>query len=181
MSEQRRRSIIFGTLLLVLVCAAAWSYARYASARSLAERELDNARAAAALGDQIRQMQRQHTLRSGQELGDTQMTLLVQEAADAAGVDFDGVVQSIRHDDPRRVNGTPYQQKSSELRLRGITLEQLVRMLHHLETANPGLRATRMNLTDPSEGGPTVWNVEPLVLSYLIYAPPEGRRAAANP
>lgn len=182
MSESRRRLVLLGVMLSLLAIAAAWSYGRYGDALRRARDARADTDAALALGRAIERLRQQPTLDGGRELGDTQLTSLLYESAAAAALDPDAAIQSIGHQPPRNVPGTHYSRKSTELRLRDLTLEQLTRFLHHLESQNPGLKVSGVHLTNAAGEGPAAtWNVEPLVLSYLIYTPgaADERRAAA--
>jgi hypothetical protein len=106
------------------------------------------------------------------EMPEDQLYHRLHEAAQAAGLQDDRVIRSIRPQPPRAVRGTSLEQKTVELSLEGLTLEQFVRFLYRLHAANPQLQITALTLHEPKGWGTAaLWDVEPLVLNYQVRAP----------
>lgn len=179
MNPRKRQAILVGVMLVLLAITALWSWGRYAAARDRAAAARESTAAVEALAESIEGLRRQPTM-GVQALADTQLTAMLEASARAAGFDPESVILSIRPQPDRRVENTPYRQKTTELRLQRLTLRQLVRFLYDLSSRNPGLRVDGLQLSSPAGEGPAAtWTVDPLTLSYLIYAPqgPADRRA----
>jgi type II secretory pathway component PulM len=182
MNPQKRQAVLVAVMLVLLAITVLWSYGRYAEARDRAAAAEENTAAVEALAESIESLRRRPTM-GVQALADTQLTAMIETSARAAGFDPETVVLSIRPQPDRRVENTPYRQKTTELRLQHLTLRQLVQFLHDLSSRNPGLRIDGLQLSSPTgEGSTATWTVDPLTLSYLIYAPqgPADRRAASR-
>lgn len=184
MSESRRQIVLIAVLVGLLLVAAVWSLAVYRGASERLRSAQDDRRAVAALAAQIQSLRRRPTLEGAEQMGQTQLTAIVQRSASAAGFNAESVIQSVSPQPDRRIPNSPYQQRSTQLRLQGVTLEQITRFLHDLTVRNPGLRVESLQLSSPggdeAEGPEAMWNVDPLVVSFLVYAPEGGDERRAD-
>ncbi len=78
---------------------------------------------------------------------------------------------SINPEQPRRVRNEPYLIQEVQLRLEQLTMNDIVRLLQSLETAESQWVATKLVLT-PAEGSDKLekWRIE-AVLTKLVFAP----------
>lgn len=167
--NERRRLIFWtaGTNLLLLA-SALWSWDYYTESR----RRL----AAAASDTQLCRDYAADLLHVRTFLPDGASRLLstdrqalsqrLYRIVQTCGMSPDSVIQSLRADSPRSIPGASGQVNTIEWSLNGLTLEQLARLLHQLETDEPQLMLTGLTLSNPrGVGTSSVWNVEPLVLT----------------
>jgi type II secretory pathway pseudopilin PulG len=183
MNETRRLAVLVTVMFGMLLLTVGWSYLRWSAARDRAERAAGQQAVVQALAEEIRASRRQPAM-GPEALDDRQMTVLAEAAADAVGLDPRRVLQSIRAQPDRRIPHTPYRQNTTELRLQGLTLQQFIGFVHVLVSRNPGLRIDAMQLTSPQgTDRQALWTVDPLSVSYLIYAPlpPSDRRGEGGP
>lgn len=97
----------------------------------------------------------------------------IEEAASAAGI-AKGKLVSISSEQAQLVGDTPYRRKPTNVLFKDVTLEQLTRCLQLLEEApEASLSTRRLSLIAPRpEDTSDLWDAE-VVLTYLIFAPPE--------
>ena len=105
------------------------------------------------------------------EITEDQFVALIHQLFKQAGLDEQRMLRSMRPQ-PGGVSRDGNQgQKSVELSLEGITLQQFAGFLNDLYTANPSIEIAAINLQEPNGMGPqTLWRVDPLVLSYRVPA-----------
>jgi hypothetical protein len=115
------------------------------------------------------------------DMPEEQLYQCLHESARLAGVDDGQVIRSITPQPARLVRGSSVQQKDVDLQVQGMTMQQLVLFLHHLHAAHAQLQVSAMTLRDAKGLGlATLWNVEPLVLTYQIKASTKPTIATAS-
>ena len=170
MSQLQRQMMLIGILAIFLAGINIWCYNQMASARKRADAAAHDAAEIAQLADQIELLRQQPTF-TNEELPELKINQLIYDAAQAEGLDPDNKIVSIVPQKARRITGTAYKQKDTHLKLDNVKLVELLHFLHQLVHDNPGLKVESLQLTTPSADVGDNWDVEPLVISYLIYSP----------
>jgi len=141
-----------------------------------------NRAAALAGGEQLRAchacaagielLGRRPALVADREQRTAETAALVEKAAASAGIPPQQLLR-ISPEPPQRLGESPYKEKPTCLALRGVSMEQVVKLAHALETAETGLNTKSIRLTlnkNDAKGSADTWSAE-IVLSYLIYEP----------
>jgi hypothetical protein len=108
--------------------------------------------------------------------GSMSSTAQIAQSVEAAMVESAITADKLVRIEPRsatRFEKTPFLEQPSHLELRDVTMEQLVRFLHTLQTQNRlETRDLRLHSsrTQTIENGPEIWSAE-LVLTNTIYSP----------
>jgi len=171
MNENRRLIFWVAGIHLLLLASALWSWDYYAESRR---------RLATAASDM--QLCRQYAadllhIRTSSPDGASRLLSADRQAlsqrlyriVQTCGMSPDSVIQSLRADAPRSIAGANSQVNTIELSLHGLTLEQLAKLLHQLQTDEPQLMLTGLTLAEPSGfGAGALWNIEPLVLAAPV-------------
>jgi hypothetical protein len=77
---------------------------------------------------------------------------------------------------PRRVGESVYKEKPTQILLKEVTLSQVVEMLYDLSQGENPLIPKSIRLTTPrNQDTGNLWDGE-IVLTYLIYDPPETKK-----
>jgi hypothetical protein len=173
-----------GMIAVALLAAAAWCCTRLADARasaSAAAQDLDDCRTLAA---QIESLRRLPAVAGAAELGTSDLSRQIEQAAKIAEFPEDGV-ERIEPEPARRVGETNYGEVATQVRLRHVTLRQVFTFLHALcaaadnasTTSNSsarsmsGLRLRTIRLSAPrGEETADRWTVES-TLTYMVYSP----------
>jgi hypothetical protein len=109
-----------------------------------------------------------------------EITGLIEQAAQAAGVG-PGSLRRITPEAPQRLGDSAYKEKPTLLALDDVTLEQLVRLVHHLVSSQQGLCPKSIRLSAPRKAAAdSAWSAE-IVLTYLIYDPVQSRETRKQP
>jgi hypothetical protein len=168
-----------GILVVLMACLLAgwtlWSY-RYMTLRRKAA---SNAQADVAecdrLAARIADICRLPTVAADHEKFSGEITSIIEAAAKSASVPT-GRLEDIIPQPPRRVGDTVYKEKPTQVTLKGITLEQLVRLGHGVLSGKQHLNIKWINLDAPGvDDTSNFWTVE-LGVTYLIYDPPRAGR-----
>jgi hypothetical protein len=172
MNGLRKRYTPLIVIAATLLAALAWSWQSLdASATSAANAAADLA-ACQRLAARVAALSKTAPQSSAAaDLPTPDLARLVESAANAGAIPTNSVMR-IAPEAPRTREGRPYQEQSTEVVLRAVTVEQTVRFLYTLSTAAPNLRPTNLRLVAPTEGAQSgaTWTAE-IRLTHLIYAP----------
>ena len=167
----RRRIILIGVAACLLIAAIVWSCRRLANARRAALAAEENLAACRGMVAQIGRHNQRPAMASDHERLAAETTGRIERAAKAARVDARSLVR-ITPEPARRVGDTAYKEKPTSVLLKGVTLKQLVGLMHRLSSDRRGLAARSIRIAAPrAEDTGATWNAE-LTLTYLIYDPP---------
>jgi len=175
MTQQKRKSLALGLLLLFLLAGAAWSINHMLEQEQAAALAADDLATCRNLATAIRELSQKPALASSQVIGTSALGELLDAASQKAG--FQGAIESILPQPPRPVGDSPYAHKPTALSLRGVSLSQLATFLYHL-TVESGWNVYDLRLRRPN--GDTVsdaWDAE-VTITYLIYSPPKAKGVA---
>jgi len=171
----KRRKTLLAALIALLLATTGWSWSVLADSRADALRCGDELARCVDLADRIQTSKARPVMAADQERLATETTGLIESAARQAGMGAGNLVR-ISPEAPRRVDESPYKQKPTRIFMKKVSLKQLVGMVHRLGQGPSPLVADSLRLTAP-EAGDTgdLWAAE-LVLTYLIYDPPNVSR-----
>jgi len=115
------------------------------------------------------------TVATDQEEPSGEITGLVEAAATSAGIPAAKLLDIVPQP-PARVGDSDYKEKATQVTLKDVTLEQVVKLMHGVVTGRRGLRAKwlRLDARSGEEGG-SPWTAE-FGLTYMIYDPPRTDR-----
>ncbi len=168
-SQTNRLPILLTVCLFIL---ALFLYGELGKARRSAIEAAENSIACKDFSRKIVELKKKPELISGQMSSTAQIAQSVEAAMVEAAITADKLVR-IEPRSATRFEKTPFLEQPSHLELRDVTMEQLVRFLHTLQTQNRletrdlRLHAPRMLSIDSS---PEIWSAE-LVLTNIIYSP----------
>ena len=167
---KRSRLVLVVTLVALLTATAAWSYGLMVSGQGEAAAAEADLVECQRLAGEIRQSSARPALAAERERLASEITGLVERAAQAAGITPDSLGR-IAPEPPRRLGDSVYREKPTQVLLRKVTLRQVVTFVHSLLSSDPGLRAPSIRLTAPHEGeAADRWAAE-VAVTYLIYDP----------
>jgi hypothetical protein len=159
-----------------------WEWQTYGQSSRRLEATMEETEVCRQLSVSLAELRKAGDVPAQTEMPEDQLYRVIHEAAQAAGVDEGSAIRSIHPQPAHAVRGSSFQEKNVELSLQGLTLEQLVRFFHHLCTANPQLHIAEIALHDPKGiGAATVWNVEPVTLTYRVEQSLERANASDTP
>ncbi|MDO5554802.1 MAG: hypothetical protein Q4G68_13675 [Planctomycetia bacterium] len=168
-SKENRVPVLLAIGLLILMF---WLYGELGRFRREAISAATNAEACKIFSQKIIELKKKPELISGKMSSTAQIAQSVESAMQEAGITSDKLVR-IEPRTAKRIEKTPFLEQQSHLELREVTMEQLIRFLHLLETKSR-LEATDLRVHAPHSGvrdsGPEIWNAE-LVLTNTIYLP----------
>ena len=168
---RQRNTILWSVGLALLLAATFWAHGRLTKASLAADQAANDLAECRTLAAQIGEIKDRPRVASEQEKLAGETTAMIDAAATAAGIDQRRVVR-IAPESPQRLGESVYKEKPIAVRLRDVTLRQVVKMSHALLTPNPGLRVKTMRLAAPTPDDTTDrWTVE-LTITYLLYDPP---------
>ena len=166
----RQRKLLILVLAGLLLIAAAWSYSLLHDKRESALAAKRNLEQCQQIASKIASLQTQPKLAADYERLSGETTSLIEQAAKAAGIEADKISR-ITPASPQRIEKTTYKEKSTQVLLKEITIQQLVEMAYRLLNNNSPLTPKSIRLIAPkADDTGDIWNVE-LVISYLIYEP----------
>ena len=156
---------------LVLMALAFWSYGRLSDRRAAAIGAGNDAVACVRLAAGIEALSRQPTQADSKELQVRDLTRRIEQSASQAGIEMENLIR-IWPQPATRISDTPYKKKSTQVLLRQVSLRQVIRFHHALETDSPGLGVTGLRLTAPRrENTNGLWSAES-TLTHVVYAAP---------
>jgi hypothetical protein len=162
-----KTSVMLGTMVLALLALTGWSFSRLTESRDAAlaaERDLAESRATVARMEALRQRPAAGTTESGQAA----FSRRVDEAARTAGFAA-SEVNNIVPEPPQRVNNSNEMEVPTQVRLQGVTLEQVFTFLHAMSAEtdddgnvrDTGVRLKSIRLSTPrDEDAGDRWTVE---------------------
>ena len=166
----RRLDMTIGVAAAATLAATIWSWTVLDERRRAEGRTAEDLAACAALAAQIEALRARPRVAGSDEPPDRELAGRVERAAERVGISRDRVALV----DPapaRRVADSAYKEKPTRIELRGVTLRQLVTLLHRVAAEREGLRVKRLRAVAPhGEEVGDCWNAE-ATLSHLIYAP----------
>lgn len=161
--------------LLILVCfliLAVYLYGELGRAKRSAIEATTNANACREFSRRIVDLKKKPELISGSMSSTAQIAQSVEAAMVQAEIPAEKLVR-IEPRTAKRFEKTHFLEQPSHLELRDVTMEQLVRFLHTLQTQNR-LETTDLRLhasrSVAADSGPEIWSAE-LVLTNIIYSP----------
>jgi len=166
----RRGAIFTAVLAGLLGLTALWSYQYMASQRAAALAARADLAACRRGAARIAAFRQRPAMAADREQLLSETTSLIEQAAAAAGIPPDKLIRIVP-EGPQQLGKTPYKEKPTQITLRGVSLEQLVKFVHPLTGGERGLHAKALRITSHDQGdsaGP--WSAD-LVVSYLIYEP----------
>lgn len=177
MKPDHRSLTLLALLAVLLLVFTAWNYSRLADHRSMAFAAVEETRDCHRLAAQINSLQSQPAQAGSAELQVTELTRGIEQSANQAQIQLDHLIR-IWPQPAARINDSPYKAKSTQVLLKGVSLPQVVRFLHALETQDAGPRTTRLRLKAPdNQDAVGTWTVE-ATLTHVIYAPnPQPQRS----
>lgn len=169
---KRRQLILTAALTCLLLLTAVWCYGNMTEARVAAVNATDGLAECKHMADQIRRFNDRPAVASDQVQLDTETTGMIQKAARAAGISDDSLKSIDATLAPRRVDDSSYKEKPTHVRLKSVTLKQLVALVHGLATGPNSLRAKSIRMAAPrADDTSSLWSAD-IDFTYLIYSPP---------
>jgi hypothetical protein len=169
MTAIMQRRILFISIAAALAFCAAFCGQSYRESRRRLETISAETILCRQLAVSIEQVRQSDDVPVQADLPQEQLYQRLHEAAQAAGFDDGSAIRSIHPQPAHPMRGGSFQEKDVELSLQGLTLEQVVRFLHHLCTANPQLKIAAITLHEPKGlGAATVWTADPVTLTYRL-------------
>ncbi len=168
----RRLAIQLAILAALLGLAAFWSYGLMADSRARAESAATATADCARMVAKIEAAAARPERASDHERLAAETTGIIERAAKAAGITPNRLVRISPHP-PQRLGESIYKEKPTQVELKNVSLKQLVVLMHGLIGAGDGLNVRSIRLRAPRHDETSdIWNAE-LIVTYLIYAPPE--------
>ncbi len=158
-------------LTAALLAAVAWSYGHLAEQRRAADLARLDSLEVDRMAAQIRAVRDRPTMADEDERLAEETIGLIEAAARAAAV-APGRLVRITPEPPQRLGDSVYKEKPTAVLLKGVSLRQVVGLVHTLIGGDRGLSAKSIRLSAPrhdDEG--ELWTAE-IVVTYLIYDPP---------
>jgi predicted Zn-dependent peptidase len=169
---------LLSVLLALLVLAAAWSYGMLARSRAAATGARADLEECRRLAAEIEGAAKRPALAAEHERVVTEVTGLVEEAAKFAQIPPEKI-ERITPEAARRVGDSVYTEKPTQVVLQDVTLKQVVELLHRLAASGRGLTPKSLRIVAPrGEDAGDLWTAE-LVVTYLIYDPPDTQRGGS--
>lgn len=175
MTERRRPAkSLFAIVAISLCLFDGWAFWQWAANRQQALDATSQLESCQDLALEI-EMLRLEPLRAdeGTRSSDS-LAALVQKVAKTTGLNPDRIVH-ISPTEPRRVADSPYQEQTTDVELREISLRQLIEFTLTIADTSPGLHVPKVALGVPPgsekvNGDKEMWNAQ-LMLTSHIYAP----------
>jgi len=169
MDPLKRQLMLVGVMLVMVAIGALWSYRWMDEQREAAQYEANTLAECQHLAEQIEALRDKPTVASAASLDDHEILQKIAAASQQARIG-DGVLAGTFPQPARSLGDTPYQIKPTSITLRGITLQQLTTLLHHLsEQSSFNIRNLRLR-TPHGETTGNLWDAD-ATITYLIYAP----------
>lgn len=166
-----RQNILAAVLTVALIGMAGWSFGQLRSGRAAAETAARSLSDCEAIASQIRSLTERPAAAAAAELQVSLLTKGIERAAQSARLSPQSLVR-ISPQPLRRLADTAYQEKPTQLELRGLSLQQLMAFIHILSTDGSGLRVSALRVAAPrGQEESELWDAQ-ATLTYLVYAPP---------
>ena len=167
MNTSRKYILIASTLAAVLAAALAWSWEYFEDQRSAAFAAAEETESCRRLADQIAAQRRSAVANTPELVRQLELTRRIAHAAVDAHLPA-RVLDRIENDPPRHAADGAYLEKPTRIVLRGVTLRQLVTLLHAVGRPAEGVRVERIHLSAPSESPESqAWSAEATLLQIL--------------
>ncbi len=171
----RRLTIQLAVLAALLALTALWTYGGMARSRSRAIAAAAETADCARMADSIRRAAVRPVKVAEFERLATETTGIIERSARAANIRADRLVR-ITPAQPRRLGESVYKEKPTVVLLKGISMKQVVLLMHALIASDFGLNVKSLRLSAPQpDDARDLWTAE-MVVTYLIYAPPRERK-----
>jgi hypothetical protein len=175
-----RQPLILLVLGIALGAAALASYGVMAGRQAAAETAQADLQACLRDAAAIESLRHRPRLAADHERLATEVTGLVEQAARTAGI-APASLQRITPEAAQRLGDSAYLEKPTLLVLDGVTMEQLVRLIHTLVASQEGLHPKSVRLTAPRlAASDNTWAAD-VVLTYLLYEPVPIRETRKQP
>lgn len=177
MTPTKRQSVVLAALAGAAVLAGLLVSYEFMTAQCLAAQNArDSLAEARSVADQIRAIRGRPATVAEHERLTGEMTTLIESASRTATIP-PASLRRITPETPRRVGDTVYKLKPTQILLQPVSLKQLVLLSTALREQDPGLNIETMRLSVPRElENGDLWTAE-LVLTYLIYDPPQAGKS----
>jgi len=152
--------------LLVVLFALRWEQNQAASADAWQDR----AQRCATLVREIQAHRQQPRRFEDRILASHTVVAYVEQACAHAGLPLNQIL-SIRPEPPQRVRESSYVESLVRVRLAGVSLQQVARVVFYLESEVPGLTVSQIRLWTASAEAPA-WEVE-LSMVGVAFVPPQ--------
>ena len=171
MKDLRQRWMAIGVVVnILLLVLTGWSYYHLAGSQEAMNWAFEDAAQSRQLALAIQALDNQPSQADSQEMQLQDLTRRIEGSARDAGVAAGNLVR-ISPQSGSRIGQTPYRKKSTQVTLRDLTMEQVVRFHHTLESQGTGLHVTSLGLTASRlQAVSNRWTVES-TLTHIVYAP----------
>jgi type II secretory pathway pseudopilin PulG len=147
-----------------------WAMVGRAGARSRARQAQDDLQACRQLQDKIGQLNNLSSRASEGARLPEETRSAIEAARKAANMSEQSLLR-ITDEPPRPINETGYKEIATQATLRNVTLEELVRFMHHLSAEPTALTIKSIWLRAPQETKPgDRWGAE-MSMAYLVFEP----------
>lgn len=176
MNPPKRQIVLFGVMVAMLAIVVVWCAMNMLGQKGKAQREANSLAQAKQIAERVEVLRQHQAVASPGGDWQQQEQELAQRISDAAAkarINIDWQ-KRIEYKRARRVADTPYMRKPVVVYTEGLTMDQLVALLHHLTYDSP-LIVSELDLKTPRGGNPgNRWDAN-ITLSYLIYEPATNR------
>lgn len=186
MKKVNREPLLWLVAVTLASVAAGWSVLERSGAEAEAGYAAADAEQAAKYALKIQEFRASTDTVDDHELETTLVAQLIEHAADRAQISRQAL-DRVWPRPSRRIDDGPYQQKSTQVVVREVTLPQAVTFLHHLTDGPRKLRVDGLRLSAPRDAmngdrdspgsTPETWMLE-ATISQLIYNPAPAPRVA---
>lgn len=172
MSPTRRQMLLLILLAVLLGALGFWAYGRFDSARSAAITAWQDAQACDQLAQRIAQARHKPDLAGADEIETSVLVKQLEAAAKKANLPSAAIVR-VWPEPARRLGDSVYKEKTTQIVLRNVTLQQATGLLSGVSLGSRNLYTKSLRITAPrdSSSGSNTWAVE-AVIAYLVYSPP---------
>lgn len=162
-------SILIVTVALAASSLFAWQQrSRLESARSTYDTQFTRLGSLQADADRLVWLRNAPQRATDRRVPHDQLVAEIEQACDRASLQKTSLT-SIWPETPRRLEQSDYQESSTRLSFERVDLKQVSAFVYHLQTIDPSLGASELQLTAP-KANEASWDVE-LTVSYLLFSP----------
>lgn len=163
-------ALLVVALALSLVMTAYYCYGQLTASRAAFRIAAEDLTLCHRIASDINHLRGSPTLAKPDEPQLNELTRHIELSAKDAGIPLDLLVR-IWPDPVRRMGGSPYKRKSTQVLFRQITLRQIITFLHTITAEGQGPLVTHITLTATDEKtASNHWTAE-TTLTHLIYDP----------
>lgn len=155
---------LFMLLVLILLTGLGWTAWDWHTSREEALDARQNYRKAEQLATQIEQLRTAPEKFSTELQSDETLLELVEDSAKVSGLDLE-LILTINPSDPKPIPETPYQEQKTELKIRDVSLQQVLQFTLQILQSDPGLQVPQFTFRVPTsqfgeESAEEKWDVE---------------------